>query len=576
MHNVLHFLNRYRLAIGIALSLMLTELMVELFQPFLISKIIDEGIMNNDLSAVLYWGAVMVVLSLIAFAAGIVNSFYAAHVSQSYGYDVREKIYEKVQSFSFAVFNRFPTSSLITRLTNDVTQLQNTVFMSLRIMLRAPLLLIGGLVMALFVNVQLALILVIVVPVLIMFLMWVLQRAGGLFRLVQQKLDDVNNVMQENLAGMRLIKAFLRKDYEVQRFDRSGSELMEQTRKALRFIEISMPVILLAMNGSILAVLWYGSHDVRVGSASVGDVVAIINYAIRMSVALSIFSMIIMNFSRARASAQRISEVLNTEDEQDESRNSGTSHTPFQKGQIEFRSVSFHYPGSQLPILDKVSFIARPGETVAILGATGSGKTSLFQLIPRLYPVNEGQIRIDGIDISIMDAEQLRRQIAYVPQEVLLFTGTVRQNIAWGKEDATMEEIVTAAQHAQLHETIMRLPHQYDTMLGQRGVNLSGGQKQRLSIARALVRKSKVLLLDDSTSALDAKTEARLLHALKQYACTTLLITQKMSAAMNADQILLFEDGQLLDRGTHEELILRSELYQNIYRSQFGEEADYA
>ncbi|GIP31205.1 ABC transporter ATP-binding protein [Paenibacillus sp. J2TS4] len=571
MTKMLSFLKPYRIAITVALLLMLTELTVELLQPFLISKIIDDGITQQNLSVVMQWGGVLIGCSLLAFLSGIINSFYASHVSQSFGFDVREKLYEKVQSFSFANFNLFPTSSLITRLTNDVTQIQNTVFMSLRIMLRSPLLVVGGVIMSLFIHVKLALLLVVCVPVLLVFLLWAMKKAGRLFRTVQEKLDTVNSVIQENLAGMKLIKAFLRKNHEVKRFTASSRQLKDRTMSVLRFTELTAPIVLLLMNVCIMVILWFGSVEVEAGGASVGQVVAIVNYATRMTAALSMFTMIIMNFSRAKASSSRITEVLDTEgDLVDGTDSEGSAR--ISEGRVVFESVSFRYPETDTPTLHNLSFEVLPGETVAILGATGAGKTSLFQLIPRLYDANEGTISIDHTDIRQMRMERLRQQIGYVPQEALLFTGTVRENIAWGKEDASMEEIVEAAKRAQIHETILKFPNQYNSVIGQKGVNLSGGQRQRLSIARALVRKPKIVLLDDSTSALDAKTEAKLLHALKEYPCTLMMITQKMTTALAADTILLLEDGKLLAKGTHDQLWEHSPLYRRIYHSQFGEE----
>lgn len=571
MYKALSFLKPYRIAIVIAIFLTLVELFVELFHPLLMAKIIDDGILEGDLSVVLKWGGVMVGISFIAFTAGILNSFFAAHVSQSFGYDMRKGLFEKVQSFSFTNFNIFPTSSLITRMTNDVTQLQNTIFMALRIMLRAPLLVIGGVIMALLVNVKLALILVLTIPFLISFLIWVMRKGGTLFRDVQAKLDGVNRVMRENLAGMRLIKAFLRRTHEGKRFTKANEELKDRTVLALRVIEVAMPVLLLVMNISILGVLWFGSFEVSKGDATVGEVVAIINYAMRITAAFSVFAFIIMGFSRAKASSQRISEVLDTEIDLVDSAEMNTS-LRILDGKVEFDNVSFHYPGTESPVLQSISFSAKPGHTVAILGATGSGKSSLFQLIPRLYDVSKGDICIDQINIRNMKLETLRKQIGYVPQEVLLFTGTVKENIAWGKENASMEEIIEAAQSAQIHETIDKLPNKYETIVGQRGVNLSGGQKQRISIARALIRNPKILLLDDSTSALDLNTEAKLLKSLKEYECTTLIITQKISTAKEADSIILLEEGLILDEGNHEYLLKHSSLYQQIYKSQFGEE----
>lgn len=571
MAKVLAFLKPYRIAVAIALFLMLTELAVELIQPLLMAKIIDEGILQNNLQEVVKWGGIMLAASFAAFAAGVINSFYAAHVSQSFGFDVRKRLYDKVQSFSFANFNLFPTSSLITRMTNDITQLQNTVFMSLRIMMRAPLLIIGGLIMAFVVNVKLALILSAVAPFLFLFLFWVMGKGGVLFKAVQEKLDSVNSVMQENLTGIRLIKAFVRRNHEVKRFTRTNEDLRDGTVKALRLMEVTMPVLLLIMNLSILGVLWFGSIQVNTGDVKVGEIVAIVNYATRITAAFSIFSWIIMAFSRARASANRVAEVLETDVDLTDSSESKNALTVSQ-GKILFNNVSFHYPGTSEKVLDGISFTIYPGETVAILGATGSGKTSLFQLIPRLYDVTGGKVEIDGHDVREMKMENLRRKIGFVPQEALLFTGSVKENISWGKEDAVMEEITEAAVNAQIHETIMKLPRGYETKVGQKGVNLSGGQKQRLSIARALVRMPKILLLDDSTSALDMKTEAKLLNSLKKYTCTTLIITQKISTAMEADRILLLEDGRLLAEGDHENLLKTSGLYKRIFQSQSGEE----
>lgn len=572
MSKVFSLLKPYRLAMGVALTLMLIELGVELLHPLLMAKIIDDGILKNDLSVVIYWGSVMVGISIAAFAAGVTNSFYAAHVSQSFGYDVRKDLFEKVQSFSFANFSLFPTSSLITRMTNDVTQLQNTIFMSLRIMLRAPLLIVGGTIMALIVNFQLAVILLISIPLLIGFLLWMMKKGSGMFKAVQDRLDSVNGVMQENLTGMRIIKAFLRRNYEVSRFTTANEELKSGTVSALRLMEIAMPVLLLVMNISILAILWFGSINVGTGDAKVGEVVAIVNYALRISSVLSIFSFIIMAFSRAKASADRINEVLETEADLTDSLDADEISV-IEKGQIEFKSVSFTYPGTNTAVLNDLSFTVNAGETIALLGATGSGKSSIFNLIPRLYDVTDGAINIDSKNLLDMKLDNLRGQIGFVPQESLLFTGSVKENIAWGKEGASLEEIKEAAKNAQIHETIERLPNGYDTRVGQKGVNLSGGQKQRLSIARALVRKPKILLLDDSTSALDLTTEAKLLKALKSYDCTIFIITQKISTAMEASQILLLDEGEVLAQGSHLELMEESALYQRIYESQFGEEA---
>ncbi|MEH7884786.1 ABC transporter ATP-binding protein [Bacillus sp. JJ1609] len=568
--NVFSFIKPYRIPIVAALSLMLVELTVELWQPLLMAKIIDEGIVEKDLDTIIKYGGGMLGLSLLAFASGITNSFIAAHAGQSFGFDLREKLFGKVQSFSFTNFSRFPASSLITRITNDVTQLQNTVFMSLRIAMRAPLMVIGGIVMAMLVNVKLALAFAVIMPPLLVFLIWIMIKAGGLFKHVQKRLDKVNSVMRENLVGMRLIKAFDRGDYEGTRFEMANNNLRDKTVFALRVTEATIPILLLFMNMSIIAVLWFGKIEVQNGTVSVGEIVAIVNYAARITTAFSMFSWIIMVLSRSKASAERVEEVLNEEIDLQDSADSRVENE-ITNGKIEFRNVSFQFPNTNIPILQNLTFSIESGETVAVLGATGAGKTAMFQLIPRLYDVTEGEVRIDGKNIKELKLKSLREQIGYVPQEALLFTGSIKENLAWGKEDATQDEMAEAASNAQIHETIEKLPNKYETLLGQKGVNLSGGQKQRLSIARALIKNPKILLLDDSTSALDLKTEAKLLDAISKYKCTTIVITQKISTAKEADKILLLEDGTLTAAGDHDYLLKHSQLYRAIYESQFGE-----
>ncbi|WP_405131517.1 ABC transporter ATP-binding protein [Paenibacillus sp. FSL H8-0317] len=597
MIKLLYYLKKYRVAAIAALVMMLIELAVELAQPYLISKIIDNGIQQGDLSVVWLWGGVLVGSAVVAFAAGIASSFFASHASLGFGYDLREKLYEKVQTFSYAVFNRFATSSLITRLTGDVTQVQDTVFMSLRFMTRVPLVVIGSMIMAVIVNPRLGLLLVVMVPVLLIVVVWMIKKAALLFRNVQRRLDAVNGVIQENLTGIRLIRVFVRMGHEIERFAGFSGKLMKGTISALRLTETTMPFMLLMMNVCIIAVLWFGRVDIASGNATVGEVVAVINYLLRTIGAMSALSWILVTFSRASASAQRLNEVFNTEDtsETEQTKSLSTSapsagsmkssHFPQSvypakkqravQGAVEFRSVGFSYPNSEITVLDNITFTAKAGERIAIMGATGSGKSSLVQLIPRLYTEDQGKVRIDGADASELDLSMLRGAIGYVPQEVVLFTGSIRENIAWGQEDATLDEIVEAAKRAQIHETIENLPNGYDTLLGQRGVNLSGGQKQRLSIARALVRRPRILILDDSTSALDVATEGRLLDALEELSCTTFIITQKISSTTSADLILLLDDGQLIGQGKHEDLMESSELYRRIHESQYGEGAQH-
>lgn len=573
MEKVLSSLSKYRISAGVALLMMLVELAVELSQPFIIAKIIDEGIAHKNLQVVWLWGGVLAGGALIAFAAGICSSFYASYASQGFGYDLRERLYGKVQSFTYEVFNRFAASSLITRLTGDVSQVQDTVFMALRFMTRIPLVVAGSVLMALVVNFRLGLMLAATLPLLLLFVGWMIGRASSVFQTVQRRLDKVNAVIQENLTGIRLIRVFVRMGYEVKRFGEAGAELMKGTVRALRLTETTQPFIMLIVNAAIIAILWYGRLDIASGSATEGQTVAVINYALRTIGAMSMLAWIAAMFSRAGASSRRIREVLNA-DRCDVQAASGTK--PLAGSDVEFRSVGFTYPESSIPILESISFHARAGQRVAIMGATGSGKSSLVQLILRLYEPTDGVIAVGGTDLRELDVKALRRAIGYVPQDVTLFSGTVSENISWGNEHATEEQIAAAAKAAQLHETIMRLPDGYGTMLGQRGVNLSGGQKQRLSIARALVREPKILILDDSTSALDLKTEALLLQELEVMSCTTFLITQKISSTVSADLILLLEDGRLTAAGRHEQLMADSELYRRIYESQYGEEARHA
>ncbi|MFC6649848.1 ABC transporter ATP-binding protein [Paenibacillus rhizoplanae] len=572
MKLMLTFLKKYRVAAIAALVMMLIELAVELSQPLLISKIIDDGIRQQDTAVVWLWGGVLVGSAAVAFLAGILSSFFASHASQGFAFDLRDKLYEKVQSFSYDIFSRFPTSSLITRLTGDVTQIQDTIFMGLRFMTRIPLVVVGSVIMALVVHIKLGLLLTVTLPFLVIFMIWLMRRASELFRNVQTRLDGVNGVIQENLTGIRLIRVFVRMGHEIGRFATFSGELMRSTIAALRLTETSTPFIMIIVNAGILAVLWFGRIEISTGDATLGQTVAVINYSLRTMGALSALSWIMVSFSRARASSGRIAEVMAASEGPGElGMASGKGLTSAVQGKVEFRQVSFNYPGSDIKVLEDISFTVQPGERVAIMGATGSGKSSLATLIPRLYECGSGSILVDGQKHTEMDMQTLRGSIGYVPQEVLLFTGSIRENIAWGNAAASQAEIEQAAAAAQIYETVAALPKGYDTALGQRGVNLSGGQKQRLSIARALVRRPAILILDDSTSALDAVTEGLLLAELKKLSCTTFLITQKISSTASADLILLLDEGRLIAQGTHSELMDQSALYRKIYESQTGE-----
>ncbi|MEK5255919.1 ABC transporter ATP-binding protein [Paenibacillus sp. FSL F4-0125] len=565
---IFSFLKKYKVAAIAALVMMLIELAVELSQPLLISKIIDQGIKEQNSSVVWLWGGVLIGSAVVAFIAGVLSSFFAAHASQSFAFDLRDKLYEKVQSFTYEVFNRFATSSLITRLTGDVSQLQDTIFMSLRFMTRVPLVVVGSVIMALVVHVKLGLFLTVALPLLLLFLYFIMRKASLLFRNVQNRLDGVNGVIQENLTGIRLIRVFVRMGHEIGRFTVFSGNLMRSTVSALRLTETTMPFVMLIVNAAIMLILWFGRIEIANGDATLGETVAVINYSLRTIGALSAISGLVVTISRARASSQRITEVMSAGAGVKEG---GAAKSEPIQGHVQFEGISFKYPESNISVLEDITFEVSAGERVAIMGATGSGKSSLVGLIPRLYEETDGIIRIDGQKSSDIDISRLRRSIGYVPQEVQLFSGSIRDNIAWGNEHATQEQIEHAAAAAQIHATVMELPNGYDTMLGQRGVNLSGGQKQRLTIARALVRKPAILILDDSTSALDAVTEGLLLEALKEISCTTFLITQKISSTASADLILLLDEGRLIGKGSHEELMASSTLYRKIHESQVEE-----
>lgn len=577
MKNIATFLKPYKLAIIIAYALTFIELITELLFPFFLGMIIDQGIIPQNMDVIIFWGSIMLGLSVFTFLMGIINSYFASHVGNSYAYDVRAKLFAMIQQFTFEQLSKFPTSGLVTRFTNDVRQVQNTIFMALRIMAKAPFMIIGGVIMAFIVNVKLAAIFLITVPILTVFLFWVLKKGSVMFKNVQQNVDEVNRVLQENIAGIRVIKAFVTRRFEKSRFSQANKDLATTTQTAFRFMEAAMPVLLFVMNMSLLFIIWYGNRQTIAGTVQVGDVVAIVNYALRIVMAISMLAFITMAFSRAKASSERIDNVLNEKMDKipvdttygDPAKNTITN------GAITFQNVSFEYPASNIAVLEKISFAIDGGSTLAVIGSTGSGKTTMFQLLPRLYEPNEGSIFIDGTSLTAYEPNLLRNEIGYVPQSPLLFTGTIADNLRFGKADASDDALIQAAKDAQIHETIMAFPNGYDTIVGQRGVNLSGGQKQRISIARALVRQPKILMLDDSTSALDLATEAKLLQAISKYDCTLLLITQKVSTAKQADNILLLDDGKCLAVGSHDTLMRTSPLYERIVDSQLEEEVPY-
>lgn len=570
MKTIFTFLKPFKLHIIIAYTLTLVELAAELSFPLFLGFMIDQGIIPQSTDNIIIWGGIMLAVTIISFIAGIINSYYAAHVSTASAYNIRETLFNHIQQFTFEQLNKFPTSMLITRFTNDIRQIQQTLFMALRIMAKAPLMVFGSVIMALIINPRIALIFLFVVPVLITFLYWVLVKGSAMFSNVQHRIDEVNRVIQENIAGMRVIKAFLRRNYEMERFSKTNEALQTETRFAFRFVESSMPILLFVMNMTLVFILWFGHKQSLAGTVAIGDVVAIVNYALRTVMMISMFTFIALAFSRAKASSERIEHILQEKVAHEHITNEKTHQSI--TGNIAFHDVTFHYPNSPTATLENISFSVKQKETLAIIGATGSGKTTLFQLLPRLYQPTRGKITIDNNNIQTYPIEQIRASIGYVSQTPLLFSGTIRDNITFGYQDATDEQVIQAAKDAQIHETIMAFPNKYDTVVGQKGVNLSGGQKQRISIARALIRRPNILMLDDSTSALDMTTEAQLLQAIDSYNSTMLIITQKISTAKRADHILLLDDGLVKHIGTHDELMETSELYKKIVVSQAQKE----
>lgn len=570
MKTVFSYAKPYKWPIAIALILMILELGVELVQPLLVAKIIDDGIIAKDVTVIWTWGSIMMTLTLLSFFSGVTNSYFAAHAATGFAHDLRKALFLQVQSFTMATFLKFPTAGLITRLTSDVSMVQNILFMGLRIMLRAPLLVVGSLLMAFIVNAKLAMYLMIGAPIVFAFLYFMAKKGVTLFSEIQKRLDHVNRTIQENLQAVRLVKAYLRGIYEASRFAKVAESLKVDTVKAMRLMELIMPVLLLIMNISLMAVLWFGAVEVQDGGAKVGELVAIVNYAMRMTAAFSLFSFLIVAFSRAKASADRMEEVLLANEDLESEGTSVVDEKPID-GELVFSNVSFHYINQHELVLKHISFHVASGEKLAIMGATGSGKSTLLNLIPRLFEATEGNIFVGGREVKDWSLKELRETIGLVPQQSILFTGTILENLSWGNPLASIKELKEAAKKAQIHKSINAFPDKYETRVGQKGVNLSGGQKQRLSIARALVRKPSILIFDDSTSALDVKTEQALWDALEDEKATMLVVTQKISTAQGADKILLLDQGEVVGYGTHAQLIEESALYAKIAKSQTGE-----
>ena len=556
---------KYKWFMAIALLCMLTELTVELLQPFFISKVIDDGIVMEELDVVWLYLGIMLALSLVSFIAGIINSYFASFVATNFSYDLRLAIFKRIQNFTLTTLSKFPTSSLITRLTQDVLMTEMLLYMSLRIVLRAPLLVIGSLVMSFVVNPTLGFYLSVLTPFLLIFLYIAAKHGAKIFLRVQKRLDKLNRFIQQNLEAVRLIKANDRASFENNKFFEVAGKLKNDTVSGLRLMESILPVLLIIMNTSLLIVIWASSDLLTAGNVQIGEVVAVINYGLRMQGGFSMFAFIIIAYSRSKASSERMNAVLDSPITEN---NHETINQEAKAGSVRFSNVSFKYPGSTRYVLKDISFEVAENENLVIMGGTGSGKSTLISLIPRMYDVVEGNVYVNDINVQDWNEEDLRQTIGYVPQSAILFSGSIYENLLWGDDEALHSDIIASTEKAQIHENIEGFDHQYKTIVGQRGVTLSGGQKQRLSIARALVRRPSILILDDSTSALDIKTESALWEALNEEKATRIVITQKIVTAERADRVILLDDGRISATGTHSELLEKSELYRRINASQ--------
>lgn len=563
------YIQKYWKSFSAAVLFLTIEAVSDLMQPLILAKIIDIGVANKDMNYVLEMGGFMLLITAIGAIAASTRNVISSYVSQKFGSELRADLFKKTQSLSLENIDKFDRASLVTRLTNDVTHVQTFVNGLMRVFVKAPLVCIGSIIMVVYLNVSLSIILAVVVPIVGILIVANMKISFPYFLKVQYALDRVNSVLREYLSGVRVVKAFNRFDFEKEKFNKTNEELQFRSTSAMRVLAIFRPGIMLAMNFGIVAVLWIGGLGVENGQIQVGVIIAFISYMSQILFALMLTFMIFNMFIRARASAERINEVFSQEDKMKWS----GGKEPISHARIDFENVSFSYEGpTGEPVLKNVSLSCLPGDTVGIIGSTGAGKSSLVNLIPRFYDPTAGVVKIGGVDIKQIDSKKLREKIAVVPQNIILFTGTILNNIKWGKEAATLDEVERAAKMAEAHDFVTAFPEGYQTWLGQGGVNLSGGQKQRVSIARALVRNPEILILDDCTSAVDVATEAKIKKALKKYAnhLTCLIIAQRITSVIDADKIIVMDNGEIVGIGTHEELMKDCNIYHEIYHSQMG------
>ncbi|MDF2888419.1 MAG: transporter related protein [Lacrimispora sp.] len=570
------YIRPYLGAFILAPILMLTEVFGEILLPRLTSMIINNGVLQRNEAYIVKMGIIMVLIAVVMAIGGIGAAYFSAKASISFSTDLRKDVFHKVQEFSFKNIDDFSTGSLVTRLTNDIQQIQNVVMLTLRMMFRAPGMLIGGLIMAYLMNRQLVSILLVVIPILVILIAIILIIAFPRFEVMQKKIDRLNSGVQEALTNVRVIKSFVREKHEEEKFRMTNQDLKEGSLNAMKVVVTSMPLMMLMMNITTIAVVWYGGNLIIAGKMPVGDLTAFTIYIVQILMSLMMLSMVFLQASRAMASLKRVKEVLDTEIDLTDEQASQKS-VQITAGKVEFRDVCFQYSKeTEDPVLDHINFTANPGETIGIIGSTGSGKTSLVQLIPRLYDANEGEVLVDGINVKDYSIRNLREGVGMVLQKNILFSGTIEENLLWGNEAADMDEVILMSESAQAHGFISSFKEGYNTDLGQGGSNVSGGQKQRLCIARTLLKKPKILILDDSTSAVDTATEAK----IRQSFTTTLknttkfIIAQRIGSVEYADKIIVLDEGKIAGIGNHGELMKSCEAYQEIYYSQKDREKE--
>lgn len=558
--------------ICIIIILIFAQVLSDLYLPTLMSDIVNTGIMKEDVGYILREGGLMIGIAGVGIVCAVVASLIGSRVAIGLGSILRSKIFRHVEKFSLHEFDRFGASTLITRTTNDVVQIQTVTILIINMMLRAPLTAIGGIILAYRQDKGLTVIFAITLPVLVVVIGIIMSRAMPLFKQVQKKLDKINLVLRENLTGIRVIRAFNRVDHENKRFDAASQDLTRTYITVNRILAFMMPILMLALNVMQLSIIWFGSVRIDTGNMNIGALAAFIQYAALILINFVMLAMMFIFIPRAQAASERISEVLETEPEILDPEQ--PKHADAEKGYVEFQNVRFSYQGAERPALTGVSFSAKPGETTAIIGGTGSGKSTLVNLIPRFYDVDEGRVLVDGVDVREMSQSELRAKIGFVPQKAVLFTGTIADNMRYGRKEATDGEITHAAEVAQAAGFVREMKDGYDTMLSEGGLNLSGGQKQRLSIARALLRRPEIYVFDDSFSALDFKTDAKLRAALKGETgqATVLIVAQRVGTVMGADRIIVLDDGKVAGIGKHEDLMKTCEVYREIVSSQLSEE----